>query len=164
MQRKKKGYLFREERKRTFKDERSDTYREKQKYKEPTRCPNCGVSFVNGRWQWGGGIQHAHKALCPACKRIEDDYPAGFVMLSGEFLADHREEIMNMVENTEKIESKEHPLERIMDIYADGDETVIKTTGIHLPRRLGDALKHAYQGELDISYEAENFIRVSWSR
>lgn len=164
MQRKKKGYLFREERKRIFKDERIDTYREKQKYKEPTQCPNCGASFVNGRWQWGGYIQHAHKVLCPACKRMEDDYPAGFVTLSGEFLADHRDEIMNMVENIEKTESKEHPLERIMGVYADGDETVIKTTGIHLPRRLGDALKHAYQGVLDISYEAENFIRVSWSR
>lgn len=42
--------------------------------------------------------------------------------------------------------------------------TIITTTGIHLSRGIGEALKHAYQGDLTISYDAENYVRVSWKR
>lgn len=167
MERKKKGYIFRRDRSRIFKDDRIDVYREKKKYKEPTLCPSCGASFINGRWQWNKISDDTHKRLCPACQRIEDNYPAGFVALRGPFFEEHREEIMHMIKNLERIESDEHPLERIMnvDIEEENEEvTTIATTGIHLPRRIGDALKHAYEGDLDISYDAENFIRISWKR
>lgn len=164
MKKKKKGIDFKQERTRIFKDERVDVYREKQKYKEPTRCPECGAHFIKGRWTWEDTTEDIHEALCPACKRIQDNYPAGFLTLSGDFLEDHKEEILNMIHNIEKAESNEHPLERIMEIKAENGDTLITTTGIHLPRRLGDALENSYQGELDISYDAENYIRVSWQR
>lgn len=165
MERKKKGHIFRQDRSRLFKDERSDVYREKKKYKEPTLCPSCGASFVDGRWQWNEVSDYAYKTLCPACRRIEDNYPAGFVALSGPFYEEHRKEIMHMIKNVEQAESDEHPLERVMNIdTGDKGETTITTTGLHLPRRIGDALKHAYEGDLNISYDAENFIRVSWRR
>lgn len=35
----------------------------------------------------------------------------------------------------------------------------------HLPRRIADALHHAYKGELDIHYDEEGyFVRVNWKR
>jgi hypothetical protein len=56
-------------------------------------------------------------------------------------------------------------MERIMAISAKEDHTLVTTTGIHLARRIGEALKHSYQGELDFIYgDAEKSIRVSWSR
>lgn len=165
MKRMKKGHIFRQERARIFKDERNDVYRERQKYKEPTVCPNCSALFIKGRWTWQETTdEEIHEALCPACKRIEDNYPAGFVEMSGSFFEEHYGEIMHMIKNLERTESDEHPLERIMGIDSEKGKTMITTTGIHLPRRLGDALKHAYQGDLDISYDAENYIRVSWQR
>ena len=42
---------------------------------------------------------------------------------------------------------------------------VISTTDTHLPRRIGDALKHAYHGEMDLHYDQdEEFVRVTWTR
>lgn len=164
MRRKKKGHTYKQERARIFKDERIDTYREKQKYKEPTRCPKCSALFINGRWSWKDTTDETHKALCPACRRIEDNYPAGFVTLDGPFFNEHRKEIMNMVKNIKKAEIEEHPLERVMNVEEEDGKIVITTTGIHLPRRLGDALKNAYEGTLDISYDAENYVRISWQR
>lgn len=164
MKRKKKGHTFKQERTRIFKDNRIDVYREKQKYKEPTLCPHCSALFIKGRWTWKETTDETHDALCPACRRIEDNYPAGFVEISGPFYEEHRGEIMHMIKNLERSESEEHPLERIMGIDSEDGKTTVTTTGIHLPRRLGDALKHAYQGDLDISYDAENYIRVSWHR
>ena len=35
-------------------------------------------------------------------------------------------------------EKREHPLNRIMAIEREGDALVVKTTDIHLPRRIGD--------------------------
>jgi hypothetical protein len=83
----------------------------------------------------------------------------------GPFFAEHREEILNLINNTESLEKKERPLERLMDIVDEKKQTRVTTTGIHLARRLGEALAHAYQGDLDFTYgDAEKSIRVIWSR
>jgi len=42
---------------------------------------------------------------------------------------------------------------------------VISTTDTHLPQRIGEALHHAYQGELHLRYSKDQqFIRVLWVR
>lgn len=42
---------------------------------------------------------------------------------------------------------------------------VIKTTDIHLPRRIGEAMHRAFHGELHVHYDEENyFVRVEWWR
>lgn len=61
----------------------------------------------------------------PACNRIHDNYPAGEVILSGSFLAKHKQEIIELARNTEQAERDEHPLQRIMSISEDGDKLVI---------------------------------------
>ncbi|MDF2781538.1 MAG: ATPase, partial [Geminicoccaceae bacterium] len=40
-----------------------------------------------------------------------------------------------------------------MDIEERDGALVVRTTDIHLPRRIGEALHHAYRGELDFHYE-----------
>lgn len=51
-----------------------------------------------------------------------------------------------------------------MAIASEGPSIVVDTTDIHLPRRIGKALHHAYQGDLDLHYDEGCFIRVTWSR
>lgn len=51
-----------------------------------------------------------------------------------------------------------------MNIEVEDGKTVIITTGLHLPRRLGNALRDDYEGELDISCDAENYVQISWHR
>jgi len=142
-----------------------DAYKSKRKLPEPTRCKDCGAVWRRGRWSWGAAPAGAHSARCPACKRIRDRLPAGYVSLGGEFLAAHREEVLGRVRHCEAAEKRGHPLERIMDIKAEGRGVLVTTTGAHLAHRIGDALKRAYKGELDARYlKADNLLRVTWRR
>ncbi len=143
----------------------SDPYRARGKWPEPTACPGCGAIFHHGRWQWGAAPQGAERHLCPACQRIRDRVPAGQLTLSGKFFAAHREEILHLVHHAESKERAEHPLERIMDIKEEADHTVITFTDLHLVHGIGEALHHAYHGELDSHYTDEDgLLRVAWSR
>jgi NMD protein affecting ribosome stability and mRNA decay len=107
----------------------------------------------------------AHEEMCPACQRVRDQNPAGFLALSGRFLQEHKEEILNLVRNEEQDENAEHPLHRIVQIEEETDGIVITTTDLHLPRRIGDALHRAHQGETSFHYIEEGSIRrVHWKR
>lgn len=142
-----------------------DPYKARLKLSDPTVCPQCSAVYSKGRWHWGERPDRFHNELCQACHRSNDDYPAGILTLSGAFLVAHRTEILGIARHQEKLEKGEHPLHRIMNIEEQGGTTVIKTTDIHLPRRIGEALHRAYEGELDFHYEEESyFIRVAWNR
>ncbi|MDP1997050.1 MAG: BCAM0308 family protein [Gallionella sp.] len=142
-----------------------DTYRTKGKLPEPTVCPGCGAVFHAGRWQWLDKPKDAHQTNCPACHRVHDRFPAGYVSLAGDFLAAHEQEILQLIRHHEAQEKKNHPLQRIMAIEKTEHGTLVTTTDIHLARGIGDAVHHAYQGELEFHYNPEqNLLRVSWSR
>ena len=121
---------------------------------------------MSGRWQWSKEKHEGlEEELCPACHRIHDNYPAGEVILSGSFLAKHKQEIIDLARNTENAEREEHPLQRIMSVTEDGDALVITTTDVHLPRRIGHAIVDAYKGDLDTHYDRDGyFARIKWKR
>lgn len=151
---------------RLLREEVHDTYKLRGRLKEPTRCPDCGAVYRKGRWSWAAlQDEDASEALCSACRRIADSYPAGELTLQGTFVGQHKDEIMNLVRNIEAAESKDHPMNRIMDISeADGD-IKITTTDTHLPRRMGTAMRDAWEGELDIHFDAGGcFTRIVWQR
>jgi NMD protein affecting ribosome stability and mRNA decay len=142
-----------------------DSYKSKDKLPEPTRCPVCGATYHNGRWTWDPAPAGAHETMCPACHRTRDKFPAGYVTLQGEFLIQHRDEILKIVRNCEAKEKSEHPLERIMAIEDAGDGVLVTTTGAHLARDIAGRLHSAYKGTLDFHYgKEENRLRVTWSR
>jgi hypothetical protein len=142
-----------------------DPYKVRYKPREPSVCPTCGVVYEHGVWHWKGRPEGAHEHICPACQRTKDKLPAGYVTLEGEFLAPHRDEIMQLVRNEEARAKAEHPMERILAIQQEGGKTVVTTTDVHVARRIGDALRHAYQGALEIKYSPDEYlVRVFWSR
>ncbi|MDD5471726.1 MAG: BCAM0308 family protein [Sideroxydans sp.] len=142
-----------------------DSYQSKGKPAEPTRCTGCGAVFHGGRWQWMDAPAGAHETLCPACQRVRDQFPAGFLSLSGDFLAANEAEIRQLISHHEDREKAEHPLQRIMDIEDTADGLMVTTTDMHLARGIGEALHHAYQGELEFHYNPDQaLLRVSWSR
>lgn len=52
-----------------------------------------------------------------------------------------------------------------MAIDEKDNHILILTTDIHLPRRIGQAVFNAYEGEFDFNYDKEGyFVRVNWSR
>lgn len=142
-----------------------DPYKTDLKYSEPTVCPQCQAVFQNGRWQWAEKPALAHAAQCPACRRIEEKFPVGFVHVTGEYFHVHHDEIMHLIDNETRKEQGEHPMERIVDKVPEDEGILVTTTGFHLARRLGEALHSAHQGELGINYnDAEDLLRVYWRR
>ncbi len=143
----------------------SDPYRARGKWPDSTVCPDCDAVVHHGQWKWGAAAPGAERHLCPACQRIHDRVPAGQLTLSGKFFAEHREEILHLVRHAESKAKTEHPLERIMDVKVEDDHTVVTFTDSHLVHGVGEALHHAYHGELKSQYTDEgDLLRVTWSR
>ncbi len=150
---------------RLFQETVHDAYKTKGKLPEPTVCPDCGAVYKDGRWQWLEKPKQAHATRCPACHRQHDNFPAGYLTLSGDFLNAHEDEILNLVHHQEAREKAEHPLKRVMNIEKTPTGFLITTTDIHLARGIGEALHHAYQGALEFHYNQQEFLlRVNWQR
>ncbi len=112
-----------------------------------------------------GRRANAQEALCPACQRIAENVPAGTISLLGAFVKTHADELCGLIRNTEEKEKSEHPLERLMAISDEPDGLRVTTTGLHLAQRIGHALEAAYDGELKIRYEGEEYyVDVHWRR
>ena len=106
---------------RIYDDLRHDPYQAKGKYSEPTVCTGCHAVYQHGRWVWATAPDGAATAECPACHRIRDKQPAGYVTLAG-VRRRERDALVRIVRNVEKHENAEHPLHRIIAIEQDADE------------------------------------------
>ena len=135
------------------------------KDREAAVCEDCRASYHHGHWRWTPAEPGAHTVVCPACRRIREKLPAGTLTLEGPFFLAHRDEILHLARNEADHERQEHPLNRIMGIEDGPTGSVVTTTDIHLPQRIGRALERAYDGELDVRYgEDEYVVRVRWHR
>lgn len=149
-----------------------DPYLEDESLQENTHCTRCGAVYSAGRWYLRGqapiedsaGVK-IHETLCPACRKQRDKAPGGIVKLSGTFVTEHREEIFNLIHNESRKAQSVNPLERIMDIQSDADETTITTTNEKLAQRIGRALHNAYSGCVEYQFgEDIKTVRVNWQR
>ena len=150
---------------RLIKEKRHDVYQLEEKLPEQTRCPDCGVEIKNGLWAWPKPPEKFDEVCCPACRRIAENAPAGFIEIRGSFFKENRSEILNMIMNIEKAEKSGHPLERVIEIIDKHDHVLITTTGIHIARRIGEALSRSYNGDFSFKYaDGEQIIRLYWTR
>ena len=139
-----------------------DPYLSRHKPPEPASCPRCGVHFDKGRWQWGSAPEGAKPYLCPACRRIEDNLPGGVLRLH-DVPPRLKDQVVGLVRNEEAAENAEHPLNRIIAVDDAEDAVVVRTTDIHLPRRIGEAVKRAYHGTLEMHFDDDGyFARIDW--
>lgn len=160
-----KDFIHQPRRDKMYEQHVKDPYIAREKWKEPTACPDCGAVYHKGHWQWTAAPQGAHAHRCPACARIHDHVPAGYLTLDGDFFRNNQEEIMHLIRNHEQREKAEHPLERIMSVNDTEDGVVIEFTGVHLTQGTGEAIHHAYQGDLDIAFnDRDSQIHVDWTR
>jgi len=144
-----------------------DAYQEKGGVKGAAYC-SCGAVFRNKRWyhEDSGSDQHEGQELvCPACRRIADRNPAGIVILSGDFLAEHESEIHNLINNTAEGAVTKNPLGRVIDISTDKDGVTITTTDVKLAQKIGREVYKSHGGQLQFIWShGEPPIRVTWSR
>ena len=142
-----------------------DPHRVCEKHALPTRCPQCGAVYERKRWRWGSPPEGVQVKLCPACRRVEQKLPAGVLTLDGAFIAQHKDELIRTARNEAQHEVAEHPMHRIMRIDEHDGMLEIETTDVHLPQRIGEALKRAHDGELTMRYGRDEYsVRVRWHR
>lgn len=142
------------------------------KDKDMALCTECHAVYHNKRWyldeelhKKAMALKEVYKVLCPACKKIRDRFPGGIVTLSGDFLKEHKEEIMNLIRNEEERAMGKNPLERIMEIKEEGEGIEITTTNEKLAQRIGRSLEKAYQGKVEYRWSDDvKLIRVWWER
>jgi hypothetical protein len=144
-------------------DQATDPYEAHLKPREPTVCGNCRAVYHLGRWQWVTHPPEAAEDLCPACRRIRDKSPAGVLTLHGMPPGERTNAIIALLRHQEQAEREDHPLNRIMEITQSSGNVVVTTTDIHLPRRLGEAVKQVLHGKLDIRFaDTDYFVRADW--
>ena len=143
-----------------------DPYKAKGKLQEPSVCRECKAVYHKGRWTWDPAPGTSHALMCPACERIRDGAASGVLLLTGEFVALHRDQVLGLARNEEARVKAEHPLARIIKIEDQAAApvgVVITTTDPHLARRIGEALHHAHHGTFTCRYEEnEDLLRANW--
>jgi hypothetical protein len=142
---------------------RHDPYQATRKTAGPAHCTECGAVHERGRWRWGDSPAGAREEVCPACRRTKDHMPAGRLVLEGPCVASAHDEVLALVRHVAQHERDEHPLNRILEIDDRGDRIEILTTDIHLPQRIGEALKNAHHGNLSVRYGRDEYsVRIRW--
>jgi len=120
-----------------------------KKSHELVACPQCGAVY-RGTLAMDRATGRSARGTLPACHRVNDEFLAERLTLMGRFVTQHRDEILQIVRRQEAIETTENPLNRIMKIEDANGVIVVATTEIHLPHRIGEALKSAFEGELEL--------------
>ncbi len=147
-----------------------DPYMTKKGFPEPAICPVCRSLYSKKRWVLNDEIPDPkdknskiayHK--CPACRKIEDGYAMGRIELSGDFVNDHKTDLLDLIKAEEKKARTKNPLERLMLAKADKNKIFVQTTTDSLAVRIGRRLTSAYKGSADIKY-SEKFVDIKWNR
>lgn len=158
-------------------DHEAGRHRPPRAASEPARCGTCGATYRRRRWypaDAAGAADAADAAVatpmavvtCPACARIAQHMPSGFLYLDGAFAAAHRDEIEHLLRAEAARAAEDNPTARIVDWTRDPRHVaVITTTTEHLAQRLGHALAKAFHGDVRYDFSHENKLaRVHWRR
>lgn len=148
---------------------KSDPYIDDEHLPEYSVCRECGDYYAAGRWcspeKNGKPAEVKNEVVCPACRKLRDKFPCGVVRLSGRFVLEHSEEILNLIRNETRRADSINRLERIMSIQAEGDTIEITTTNEKLAQRIGKAIHKAYSGDIEYKWSQGNKLaRVEWRR
>lgn len=141
-------------------------YLSKRALPDGTVCKGCGIVYRNKRWQIDSTANMSKgEVLCPACLRDQGHDPAGVVTLSGPYLAQHREDIVNTIKQQEKKHREKNPLGRIMEMKEEDGVMVVTTTDDKLAQKIGREVYKSQRGELHYQWSHDlRMVRVEWKR
>ncbi len=139
---------------------------------ETAVCKRCHAVFRNKRWyldedlyQRKIALKGIGKVLCPACRKIKDNFPGGIIRIKGDFLKNHKNEILNMIRNEEQRAMGFNPLERVMKINRIEKGIEVTTTNEKLAQRIGKSLQRAYCGKIEYKWSNDTkLLRAEWER
>jgi NMD protein affecting ribosome stability and mRNA decay len=139
---------------------------------EAAACEECHALYQDKRWFFDEklydrlvGAGKVGQVLCPTCRKIKDHYVEGYLTLSGDFLVEHQEEIIQLLQKEAGKVGHRSFDDRIILITPEEDRVVVETTTEKLAQHLGRTIYKAYKGDLSFKWSEPNkFVRVYWNR
>ena len=150
----------------------ADPYLPEGHYRDGTVCTQCGAVYQNQHWTLDPRKRDTlvaagtpHQIVCPGCTKVNERNPSGVVTLRGDYWADHREDILNLIHNEEARGVHTNPLERIIEIREEEGCLVIETTNEKLAQRIGRSVGNAHKGHVQYKWpDGDRLVRVEWER
>ncbi len=139
---------------------------------EAAACEDCHALYQGKRWFFDeklfdklAGAGKVRQVVCPTCRKVKDHYVEGYLTLSGDFLVQHQDEIVTLLEKEAARVGKRSFDDRIIQIAPESGKLVVETTTEKLAQHLGRTIYKAYKGDLSFQWsEPSKFVRVYWSR
>lgn len=89
----------------------------------------------------------------------------GIVNISGAFLLDHEEDILNLVKHQGKLAAEKNAEHRVININKASGGIVVLVSDHNLAMKIGKALTHAYKGDHQYKFaQGEQFVEINWRR
>lgn len=142
-------------------------------FSENNICPVCNAVYHKKHWSFDPSLVHearkdknAKADKCPACRKVEDKYAMGKVFLSGSFINEHVDELINIIKSEERRAKENNPLDRLILIEKRDGNIYAETTSDALAMRIGHHLKESYKGG-DENFKfrrGDKFVEVHWQR
>ncbi len=153
-------------------DSTADPYLADERIHGEAVCKTCQSVYHNKRWSADQNLYENKKSqkkinlvLCPACRKVKDNFPGGILNIKGDFYSEHETDIMNLIKNEEKRAKGFNPLERIMEISTTPAGVEITTTNEKLTQKIGKSIQRAYQGRLEYKWsDGTKLLRAEWQR
>jgi len=150
----------------------TNVYLPKKGLKEAAICSRCNLVYQNKGWRLDdeearrlNADSQVRKGTCPACRRTEDNLPAGIATFSGDYFLKHEVEILDIIKSEEARSRIKNPLGRVMEISQDGNLLTVSTTEDKLAQKLGKEVYKAHKGELHYQWaHDQKMVRVRWVR
>lgn len=135
-------------------------------------CSKCMAVYDGHKWFYDEGehakltrTKSAELTLCPGHQRIEKRRIDGVVTLKGNFLKQHYNEAINLINNIADKQLHRNVAARIYNIHQNGEGITVETTDTSLAERIGKEIEKAFDGELTIQWlQDAEFVRVNWER
>ncbi len=150
-----------------------DPYMPAKGFPEPNICPVCNVVYHKKHWSFDPNLlaetrkeKNIKSVKCPACRKIEDKYAMGKVLLTGSFVAEHMEELLNVIKSEERRARDNNPLDRLIFVEKRDGGIYAETTSDALAMRVGHHLKEAYKGGAENFKfrRGDKFVEIDWHR
>lgn len=132
-------------------------------------CQYCNAVYQNKRWERLENmdpkfVDELSKGCCPACHLEKGHLSDGVLHLSGTVLAEHKDEIKNLIQNIAAKEEERDFMNRLERIEDDAEKMIIYTTKNSLAVELGKKVDNAYKGgKLDINFSKDDKpVDVRW--
>ena len=107
-----------------------------------------------------GSYRHAEAFRDP--QKIEE---GGVIRLSGKFLLDHAEEVINLIKHEGSLAEQKTATHKVTSIEKVDGGIVAQVSDHNLALHIGKRLEHAYKGKHEYKFlKQEKYVEVLWQR